>query len=236
MPGRGGPRATHPRDSAHERPGIPTDGRRRGGARAGRVLDRALRRLLLSRRLAQRPPPVRRPRAHPAHRRRRDRGQPHLAHRPDLQRARRPPRPPGAPLPRQGQPVARPRARHRAARHRPDPGVPRDGRREGQPAGGHGRAGGRQGADRLPRGHDQPRPRALAHAPAHRRRPARARLGRSGGPDGALGHARRARRLPQAVPPAAAHHRHRPLRRAASTCRPTADGPSTPRCCARSPT
>ena len=42
-------------------------------------------------------------------------------------------------------PLARPRARHRAARHRPDPGVPRHGRREGQPARGHGRARGRQG-------------------------------------------------------------------------------------------
>ena len=93
-----------------------------------------------------------------------------------------------------------------------------------------------QGRRHLPGGHHQPRSRPVADALPHGRGPPRSDLGRPGAPGGALGHPRGLRRLPEALPPAAAQtHRH-PLRTRPSTSPPTAGGRSTRACCARSPT
>ena len=188
-----------------------------GGGRASRegwFLDRVLRGLLLPHGLALRPVAVRGPRAHPGARGRAGRRQPPVAPRPGVHRPDRAPGPPGAAVPGQAQPVERAGARPGAARHRADPGVPRLRRRPAQPP--RGRAGPRrrEGRRDLPGGHHQPRSRPVADALPHRRGPPGSHLGRPGAPGGALGHPRGLRRLPEAVPPAAAQaHRH-PLRTA----------------------
>lgn len=102
------------------------------------------------------------------------RGEPQLVPGPAVLRAFPVQHRPGAPLPGQGRTLQTAVRRQRAARHRPDPGLPRDHRRRQRlPCRGR-RDRGRRMRRLLPGRHPHPRPRPVADGLQDRRRPGRA--------------------------------------------------------------